>query len=195
MRPSPDQRVRKETGTVVIRSQADVCAAQFPVDLWVEVADCTHLHIHKAMCTRQHAHTHCRHPSPPFSCPWAWQSGHGRYQREGEAWKQKRPSLWLRSACSSKSAFVGGKMAMSEQLEAEGGKSSFTSSPSFRLQEQNRLRSNKSNSWRICHSLSVVWCVRGLLFVCLFVSMGYFLELCSTSLATSPLFMTLTKVD
>lgn len=68
----------------------------------------------------------------PSSCPWAWQSGHGRYQREGEAWKQ-RSRLWVRSVCSCESAFVGDKMAMSEQLETEGGKSLLLTSCFFVL--------------------------------------------------------------
>lgn len=75
--------------------------------------------------TRTHARTHTVGILlPPSSCPWAWQSGHGRYQREGEAWKQ-RPSLWVRSVYNCESTFVGDKMAMSEQLENEGGKSLF----------------------------------------------------------------------
>lgn len=81
------------------------------------------MHAHTCTCEADtHTHTDCRHPPSPSSCPWAWQSGHGRYQRVGEAWKH-RLRLWVRSVCSCESAFVGDKMAMSEQLESEGGKS------------------------------------------------------------------------
>lgn len=105
---------------------------------------CTHTRAH---ARQPHTHTDCRHPPSPSSCPWAWQSGHGRYQRVGEAWKH-RLRLWVRSVCSCESAFVGDKMAMSEQLESEGGKSvllTFSFLPFSQLTRwQEPLRSNKT---------------------------------------------------
>lgn len=124
----------RRLGTTVIRTRADASAAQLPVDLHI----CTHIRIHRTVmhgntCTHTVGILHTpAHLPLLLLCPWAWQSGHGRYQRGEEAWKQ-RPRLWVRSACSWKSAFVGDKMAMSEQLETDGGRSPFFFPTSFFL--------------------------------------------------------------
>lgn len=94
-----------ETVTVVIRTPADACGAQFPVDhewKW-QAAHFLHLHrrpVHKrahkcAHYSRAHTHTDCRHP-PPLLVPlsltvWTWEiSERGRGMKT-----ETKPLSWI----------------------------------------------------------------------------------------------------